>query len=148
MPAGVRYKKAVVTHFLSDVSSIALLLNFFLPNCHNFLIWQTQKNDVDLETSSIIPVQTLLTGYGENDDRLLVKQFTQEINYFNIREIMTDDISSEVFDVSNCFPDDKSRTLFDVFLRTEGKIFLIFLLLDSLINYVLQVTERLIIALL
>jgi hypothetical protein len=56
----------------------------------------------------------------ENDNELLVKSFTQEINYFEFREILTDDIHSEVFDVSNCFPADKDRNHFDLFLKSDG----------------------------
>lgn len=74
-----------------------------------------------MESSSILPVQTLLTGYEEDEAGKLVKKFTQEINYFNVRELFVDDIRTEVLDVSNCFPDDKDRNHFDIFLRTEGK---------------------------
>ena len=81
-----------------------------------------------METSSIIPVQTLLTGYEEDKEiGKLFKTFTQELNYFNVREILIDDTSSEVFDVSNCFPDDEQRNHLDVFLKTEGKSLLILL---------------------
>lgn len=80
-----------------------------------------QEVDVDMESSSILPIQTLLTGYKENEDGKLVKTFTQEINYFNVREVFVDDIRTEVLDVSNCFPDDEDRKHFDIFLKTEGK---------------------------
>ena len=80
-----------------------------------------QDDDVEMETTSVVPVQTLLTGFNPDDNGKLVKVFTQEINYFNVREVMTDDIDYENFDVSNCFPDDRSRIHLDMFLKTEGK---------------------------
>ena len=77
-----------------------------------------QENDIEMETPSLVPVQTLLNGYIKDDDGKMEKLFSQEINYFNFRELFTDDIYYDTFDVSNCFPRDEERVHLDLFLKT------------------------------
>ena len=54
----------------------------------------------------------------------MVKKFSQEINFFNFRELSTNDIYYDTFDVSNCFPRDEERVHLDLFLKTDSGEFL------------------------